>query len=215
MLKRSAKNQIRKYEFHRPGRKPTSGRVKSTGVPLGGRMSGRSERVIVEVERKGKRKNVPLAEKVFFERLFDCYKPKNVFILNKLRKLGLNAIPTAKLAIEKTEQKISRIEREERARQIMTDLTRGGRFKVVDYQFEGMIESEVRRLTNLKEIQAQIQREEQTANQHGFALKGKEWLIVIDPITKTGKPYIVDVKTVKLNQELERELIAWLKKLDL
>ncbi len=200
-----------KYEFHRPGRKPAKGRINETGGDLGGRTVGWSERVVVEVKGKGRHRNAPLAEKRFPDHYY-TFKSKNVFVLDALRKLGLSVIPTARLALRKDITRPGMLERP--SKQIMTDLTRGGEFKVIDYKYAGgKVTSEVTGLRNFKEIQEQIQREQKIATSHGFRFDGSEWLIVIDPKTNMGKPYIVDVKATELKEEPARKLSAWRDKL--
>ena len=59
------------YEFHRPGRKPIIGRIRETGAHLGKRTAGKTERIAVEVERGRRRRKVFLAEKTFFNRIYN------------------------------------------------------------------------------------------------------------------------------------------------
>ncbi|MFA4907970.1 MAG: hypothetical protein WC602_06875, partial [archaeon] len=174
--------------------------IQETGFNLGGRTAGHSERVVVGI---GRRKAV-LAEKKFPNRRF-ILKPKNVFILNELRKLGLSAVPTARLAIEGKNWS--------GARQIMTDLTRGGKFRVADYRCLEGTDLQVANLKNIRRIEAQIQSETGLAKKHGFLFEGREWLIVIDPKENIGKPYIVDVKNARLSDELNGKYVSWTKKI--
>ena len=191
------------------GRKTRIGTIKETGFDLGGRGHGHSERVTAKIGSKSvtlAEKRFPHAEKVL-PRMQADLKARNVFVLNELRKLGLNAVPTARFAIAEGQSWSS-------GRQIMTDLSKGGKFRVIDYADEGRkLNPEAAKVRNIREIEEQIEKETRTAKSHGFNLMGFEWLIAVDPKTNSGKAFIADVKHTLVSPEQNSRYFEWKKKL--
>ncbi|MBS3057631.1 MAG: hypothetical protein J4415_03305 [Candidatus Diapherotrites archaeon] len=191
---------LKRYKFY-GGKKIHTEAIEETGQDLGGRMSGTSRRILVKFKRK---KPLPFAEKIL-KIESNATLMQTVFILNQLKKIGLSTIPTARIAIGKDPKTP-----EKRVRQIMTDLTCGGKLKVIDYAVDGHIMGKTKELKNFEEIKKQITKENEIASEHGFKFDGNEWLIAVDPNTNMGKPYIVDTKGTQLNnRNLVKQYMEW------
>ncbi|MFH1225606.1 MAG: hypothetical protein V1676_07465 [Candidatus Diapherotrites archaeon] len=164
--------------------------IEQTGQDAGGGVAGRSRRVLVTIGRK----RLPFVEKIFkagFEGLY----PRSVFILGELKKLKLSVPPRFMLS--------------ERGSIIMTDLSEGGKFKVVDYVNPGGLNPQVHTLRNFNDIVHQMNEEGTKAAKHGFNLNAKNWLVVIDSEKNIGRPYIVDTKEVNMVSETQKKFLQW------
>ncbi|MFH1224535.1 MAG: hypothetical protein V1676_01900 [Candidatus Diapherotrites archaeon] len=187
-----------KYEFHRYGKKPFLATLGGHEGHLGEGAHGSAKKIKVVFGKRA----LNMAEKIIQE---STYKPRNVFILNKLKELKLSVIPIAWLAVEKSAQHKTVSD----SRQIMTDLSRGGSLKVIEHNLESYQENpEIKRLSNYQEIEEKIGRETEIAKKHGITFTGREWLVVVKE--DIGKPYIVDVKLTEMNGKVEGEFAKWL-----
>lgn len=223
----------RTYEFHRPHKKPVKRRISShhddpspkLEKVVGSGGHGRSERIVVKNVHDGRRnREVAYLEKKFYGDGDTQLMPKIVFVLNYLKKYKFPVIPIAALAKEMQHKSI--LAHWDSLRLIMSDLTHGGKFTVVDYKsLKGTTRnsntmavnftSEVASLKNFEEIRRDIEYCEKAVSSLGFKFAGFEWLIVIDPKHNIGRPVIADVKDTVLSDELEKELKEWQNKIGL
>lgn len=201
------------YKLHAPGRRAITGRLQRTGTSMGGGTHTTTQGALIKTSR-GRTKG--RAEKTFLDEpanITGILSSRIVFMLNKMKKLNLSVIPSARLAML---EGVPREERHKYARLIMTDLTKGGRFKVLDYRPKGEEKNwKLKGLKNREDIERQIKAEEEIAEKNGFHFRRSEWLIIVDPKTMTGRPCIVDVKFTNMNEKLEKEWRGWCRKLGL
>lgn len=190
-----------KYEFHRFGKKPFSADLGTHEGHLGEGKHGSVKNVKVVFGKK----TLNMAEKFFNKPIYEIFKARNVFIVNKLKGLRLSTVPAAWLAMEGQNKTYSA------ARHIMTDISRGGKFRIIEWCGQDLQESPgVEDLSNYREIKEKIKKETKIAQEHGITLNGREWHIAVDGKTNTGKPYIVDAKSAEVDMKVDAEFRKWL-----
>lgn len=152
------------------------------------KLSGDSDKVHFCRVKVG-RKTLFLVEKTFgmFQMLLLESYPR---IAGQLRKLKLSVLPTVRILKEADGAK----------RLFLTDLSKGGQFKVLEYELKpssgGGINPELKNLNNFRKIIEQIEKEEHIARENGIDLGERAWQIQVNPETNTGKPFITDLKRV-------------------
>ncbi|MCX6802590.1 MAG: hypothetical protein NT067_05790 [Candidatus Diapherotrites archaeon] len=148
--------------------------------------SVRTYGVRATAESRGVRRTFTLIEKEFPES-YSGY-PKHYFEMsNKLRSLGIN-VPTVRLIPEKDGGG---------RRCYISDLSRGGKFKVIEWGKRNLaITEEAKEIANFGEIKRYIEEKTELAAEHNQGIDARAWMVVVDPKTNRGIPYVADFKGV-------------------
>jgi len=145
-------------------------------------VNAKTRKVNVETLIGGKFRRVPMIEKVLINQ--DSYYTYRRFSAG-LRRLGVRAV------------RVRLIETESGTRCFLPDLTRGGKFKVVEFEDPtGGLTQEAKGLSNFAEVSREIAEQTQRASMGGFEIQDRAWLIVVNPKTNKGVPWVVDFKQV-------------------
>jgi len=146
---------------------------------IGGVMFG-VDLVNVTISLRGRNRTFPMIEKTFPGYALPLLVQETSATL---RKAGVNAVGVRLMRTT------------DGFRCFMTDISRGGKFKVLEYSDRGDKPTiEAQSVSNFDEIQQSIRMQTQRASKAGYRLDPKTWLIAVDPATNRGKAYAADLK---------------------
>jgi len=152
----------------------------SGGLGKGGH--GEAARAKVFVNREGRERFAGFFADKFAKKNENYPAERDKEILDKLKAAGCNVIPTYRIHIKVSKKSL-----------LTTDLTEGGKKEVVPSERLSF----GTRLKNFPEVIGQMISDIEKAANAGIFLHRDCWLIQIDPKTRKGKAFIVDVASAR------------------